>query len=132
MPSEMSFRYLTVLEATQALSRGGIVEVFLGECFRDEIPGICWIQISAFESGFKLYVFESADNGSEDFTDVYEFGPLNPDLEQEDPDEVHTFSEFDDCIALLEQRWPGSSARMVNEFLVQEEYADYIRKSHKA
>lgn len=132
MTRDIPRRYLSFAEAHAALRRGKAVEVFLGGCSRSDSQGIRWVQIRGLPNGCELRLYETADLGSEDYTDVYEFGPLDPELEQEEADEVRAFSSFEECVKTLETRWPGALSRLTNESMVQDEYADYLRRGRDA
>ena len=132
MPRDMPRRYLSFSEADTALGRGKAVEVFLGGCSRSGSRGIRWVQVRGRSNGCELRLYETADLGSEDCTDVYEFGPLDPGLDQDDANEVQIFSSLEECVKTLETRWPGASTRLTNEFMVQDEYADYLRRGRDA
>lgn len=127
----MSRRYLTSSEAEAAMNRGKSVECFLGSCERDSKPGIKWVSARAGGNGVRVSVYETADLGNEEFIDVYEFGPLNPDLEFEDPDETLNFSSFAEFLSGIENKFSGSTSRLVNEFIIQDEYADYIARGRE-
>ena len=123
----MPRRYLTQAEAVSALRRGRAVEAFVGGCSRDDAPGVRWLQIHERAASIELRVYESADIGSEDLLDLYEFGPLDPALEQDAPSELHSFHTFEECVRMIKGRWPGVALKLVNEGIVQDEYADYLR-----
>lgn len=127
----MSRRYLTPSEAEAAIKRGKPVECFLGSCQRDSKPGIKWFSARAAGNGIKVSVYETADLGNEEFIDVYEFGPLNPDLEFEESDEIICFSSFTEFYSGIESKFSGSTSRLVNEFIIQDEYADYIARDRE-
>ncbi len=110
-----------------ALRSGRAVEAFLGGCSRAGAPGVRWLQIRERPTAFDLHVYESADLGSGDFLDLYEFGPLDPSLEQDQASEFHSFLTFGECVRMMEERWPGAALKLVNEGIVQDEYADYLR-----
>jgi hypothetical protein len=122
----MGRRYLTSDEADGALRRGKVVECFLGACASDDGVGIARISISLVGEVTELSLFKSADIGSAEFLDVYAFPPLNASPEQDEPDEVCAFASLEECLVSMEARWPGSSERLVNEFVVQDEYRDYM------
>ena len=127
----MSRRYLTSSEAEAAIDRGKSVECFLGSCQRDSKLGIKWFSARKGGNGIRVSVYETADLGNEDFIDIYEFGPLNPDLELEDPDEIIDFSSFEAFYSEIEKKFSGSTSRLVNEFIIQDEYADYIARGRE-
>jgi hypothetical protein len=117
----MSRRYLLVDEIASALGRGKAVEFFIGPCGTRDEPGICWLSLRAADDGICASVFESRDEGSHDFLDVYEFGSLNPELEQGEPDERMIFSDLSECLAAISKRWPEAPRKLVNEAVVQDE-----------
>ena len=127
----MSRRYLNLQEAESALNRGKTVECFLGGCERSGRAGVNWLSIRGSGSGVDVSVYETADLGDESFLDIYEFGPLDPDLELEEANEVISFASFGQAVGYIEQRFTGSSERLVNELMVQDEYADYISRGRK-
>ena len=107
------------------------MECFLGPCQRDSKPGIKWFSARSIDNGVNVSIYETADLGSEDFVDIYEFGPLNPDLEIDDPDDIIRYSTFEEFLSEIEKKFSGSTSRLVNEFVIQEEYVDYISRGRK-
>jgi hypothetical protein len=71
-------------------------------------------------------LYETADRGSSSYLDLYEFGPLDPEVEYGDADRVEVFGSFGDCLSWMSSRWPGSEGRFVNEGVLQDEYADFV------
>jgi len=127
----MSRRYLTISEAESALNRGKSIECFLGSCERDGQCGIKWLSASRCGESVRLAIFETADFGSEDHLDLYEFGPLNPTLELDEPDEEKMFDNFRLLVDEVEAMFPSSTARFVNEGIIQDEYSDFIARGRK-
>jgi hypothetical protein len=127
----MTRRYLDVSEVRFALQRGKAVECFLGACSRNELPGIRWLLLRSQSNGVEVSLFETADLGSEEFLDLYEFGPLDPSLELDKATEEMQFTDLDACLSTLSERFPGSASRLVNEGVVQDEYADFISRGRK-
>jgi hypothetical protein len=130
----MSRRYLVPEEAIFAIHRGRAVECFIGSCQRDGSEGIRWFSIRASgdRSTFVLRGHETADLGSTENPNLYEFGPLNPELELDEPDEEAFFNDFDVLLQALDARFPGSSGRLVNEGVVQDEYAAFKSRRSEA
>jgi hypothetical protein len=124
----MSRRYLNLQEAESALKRGKAVECFLGGCELDGRVGIKWLSIRGAGPQIDVSVYETADLGDESFLDIYEFGPLDPGLELEEANEVISFASFGQAIEFIEQRFTGSSEKLLNELMIQDEYADYISR----
>ncbi|WP_156402186.1 hypothetical protein [Caulobacter sp. Root1472] len=122
----MSRRYLIRDEVDGALRRGRTVECFLGGFQRDGLNGIRRIALSLVDGTVILNLYESRDFGGIVFLDLYVFGPFDANLELDEPDEAMSFIELEDCLGAMEQRWPGSSGRLVNEGVLQDEYADYV------
>jgi hypothetical protein len=118
-------RYLDKREVESAIRRGRDVEIFLGHCERDGQDGVRWIAISSGDHDVVARIYETADYGDLEHCDLYSFGPLNPELELDEADETLSFSDVEDCLAGLDQRFSGASGRIVNQFMVQDEYYDY-------
>ncbi len=124
----MSRRYLTEREAQIVINNGKPIECFLGKCVRDEAKGIRWFSVAKNNDNFVAEIFETADFGDVNFTDFYGFGPLNPDLEQEEPDQVIESSSLTVLISELEKLYPDCSKKLVNQFVGQEEYLEWIQR----
>lgn len=124
-------RYLTLSEAESALNRGKSIECFVGSCERDGQRGIKWLSASRCGENLRLAIFETADLGSADFLDLHEFGPMNPALEPDEPDEEKMFENFRSLVSEVEALFPGSTARFVNEGIIQDEYSDFIARGRK-
>lgn len=127
----MSRRYLSLSEAEYALNQGKSLECFLGTCTRNATTGIRWFSVSRRDEEIHLSVFESADLGRSEFLDLYEFGPLDPAREQDEPDRMLVFKNFEAFVAEVEVLFPASSARLVNAGIVQDEYADFLARGRK-
>ncbi|TVO81546.1 hypothetical protein AYI80_21175 [Shewanella algae] len=123
----MSRRYLSESEVAGALNRGKAVECFLGRCVRSGREGIRWLSIFSSGDALKLCIYESADIGSEEFCDIYEFGPLDEELEFEDPDFQLEFPDLSSLYGWLNEHEPGATEKILNQLMIQEEYLDYIR-----
>lgn len=123
----MSRRYLSQSEVEGALKRGKSVECFLGYCSRDDRDGIRWLSLRYDGGSIKLFLFESADLGGEEFLDIYSFGPLNEDLELEDCDMEIEFENVSKLYSWLNENYPGSVKKLVNQFVIQDEYLNYIQ-----
>lgn len=127
----MPRRYLSLSEAESALNRGKSLECFLGACTRNAKTGVRWLSVVRQGEEMRLSVFESADLGHAEFLDLYEFGPLDPEREQDEPDQVLVCKNFEALVAQVEALFPGSSAGFVHEGIVQDEYADFLARGRK-
>ena len=74
--------------------------------------------------------YDSADVGTIDFYDLYEFGPLDPALEQDEADETLQFDEFNELWKFMESRFPESTSRLVNQGVLQDEYLNFKVQHH--
>lgn len=119
----MTRRYLTHAEAGEALRRGRSVEAFLGGFRHESGPAIRWVWLKREGERIRGEVRESPDPGSIDHLDLYGFGSLDGD---DEPAFVYSFASFDEGLRELERQFPGVSARLVNEGVVQDEYRDYL------
>lgn len=73
----------------------------------------------------------SADIGDEDFLDIYELGPLDPDLEFENVAEKIVATSFREAIATVERSFPNVLSRIVNEGVGQDEYTDSLARGRE-
>ena len=126
----MGRRYLTDFEIWNALHRGKAVEAFIGPCSFEGEKGIKWLSINKKDQ-FQISIFVSSDFGHENNLDLYSFGPLDPDLESDEPNEQIVFDQIEDCLHEIEIRFPESRRKLVNEFGVQDEYLDFIQNGRK-
>lgn len=126
----MTRRYLSEDEVRVALRLSRAVECLVGACSRDGQAGIRWLSIRAGANtqSFTLSIYDTADFGIERGADLYEYGPLNPELELDEPDEEVRFEEFDQLWSTLESRFPDSTRRLVNAGVIQDEYISFKAK----
>ena len=129
--TKMSRRYLTLSEAKSALDRGNTIECFLGTCVRNGERGIKWLSLSSRGEKVGLAIYETADLGNESHLDLYEFGPLDPNLELDEPDQEKLFSDFESAISEVDQTYPASSTKLMNEGVIQDEYSDFMSRGRK-
>ena len=113
-------RYLTSAQIESALNRDKPVEQFLGP---SREGSIAWLEIRPAGVGFQLWRFEAVDDGNEDFLDLYSFSPANGDWPEE-PLSVH--DSLADAILAAELSCAASPDRWVNQFVIQDEYRDYL------
>ncbi|MEM7146998.1 MAG: hypothetical protein AAF591_17840 [Verrucomicrobiota bacterium] len=71
-------------------------------------------------------IWESPDIGSEDYVDVYGFGTRDHD---DEPAVIYPEQSFEEFLEIIDGQYPGTSERLVNEGVVQDEYLDYKRAS---
>lgn len=120
----MSRRYLRIDEIECSFKRGKSVECFLGGFTKNGSPGIRRLSVDYVNGLVLVSIYETADYGD---GDLYEFGPLNPDLELDEADETFAFDTLSAAINFIEVRYPGASSKIVNELMLVEEYGDYLK-----
>lgn len=118
-------RYLTEAEARSALTRGASVEQFLGLADVNGRRAVRWLTVSGGRS-YVVRLHEVEDVGDDDFLDVSEFPPLDPDEYLGDGRTVADESEPDAAFAVA-AKLGASADRWVNSGVVQNEYADSRR-----
>lgn len=123
----MTHRYLSLSEAESKVVSGRSVECFLGACKRGEASGVRWlsVRLSPDKNFVQLRRYDTADLGTNEYVDVYEFGPLDRTLEADEADEMLQFDEFSDLWAAMERLYPSSTARLVNQGVIQDEYRHF-------
>ena len=114
-------RYLVADQMESALRRGKSVEQFLGGS-SDGIV-ISWIVICPKDDEFQLWHFEVCDDGHEECLDLYSFSPASGDW-PEAP--VSTHAAPDDALAAAVRAFNADPSRWVNQFMIQDEYRDYL------
>jgi len=106
------------------LARGKHVEAFLGGFDADGIAAVRWLDLSG--DGRQVYgeVWEFPDYGSEHYVDVYGFGSLGG---NDKPAVIYRWDSLEEALSVIDRQFPGATARLVNQGVVQEEYLDYKR-----
>ncbi|MFD7879701.1 hypothetical protein ACFV5G_37400 [Streptomyces sp. NPDC059766] len=120
-------RYLVESFAVGALTRGRSVEQFLGSAGDAHASGVRWVEVVPTGSQFKVVLHTSADVGSENFCDLVEFPPLDPENEDDEFGlEIATATGAHDALALAEHRTGAVRGRWVNQGMAQDEYRDFV------
>jgi hypothetical protein len=116
-------RYLTDDYIRTALRRGKTVEQFLGGGMIGEERTIRYLALSPDGDSFSLTFFECIDEGSESFLDLYEFSYASPD---DDPPS-RSFDTIEEALAYAGVTYGAVATRWANQFVIQDDYADYLR-----
>ncbi|RBP46604.1 hypothetical protein [Arenicella xantha] len=95
------------------------------------MSGIRWFAIDWVKNGYQAAIYETADLGNKEFLDFPEFGPLDPNVEFGDPNRTIESPDIDRLFELLEIEFPGCTNKLVNQFISQYEYLDYIQGGRK-
>ena len=120
-------RYLNAYYIRTALQRGKTIGQFLGGGATGEHRTIRWLDIRPDGERFCLAYYEAIDEGSDSFLDLYEFPYASPD---DDPPE-HFFNTIEEVLRYSGSAYGASDSRWVNQFVVQDEYADYLKKQSR-
>jgi hypothetical protein len=126
-------RYLAESFVLGALRRGRSVEQFLGPCGSAEHPGVHYVEVRPTQQRFEVFLHTVQDVGSENFLDLGEFPPLDPDDEESEFGRLLGMAE--DPLAALQvaERHAGAErGRWVNEGVAQDEYGDFVRAGRPA
>ncbi len=103
------------------MNRGASIEQFLGGCVANDQRIIRWIEVRPKEKVYEVWFFEVVDHGSLEFLDIYEFG--TEDIERP----VQKCQTSREALAYAQQRLGAKPDRWVDQFVVQNEYEDFIR-----
>ncbi|MGW1591414.1 hypothetical protein [Streptomyces sp. NPDC002386] len=121
-------RHLIPALAIAALRRGRQIEQFLGRVERDGHRGLRWIALSPDSSGVTIYVSDVEDIGTDNFFDITEFPPLDPEAETWGR-MIAVLTAPEDALRLAERDLAADPQRWVNQGIVCDEYQDF-RKLH--
>jgi len=119
----MSRRYLSIEEAESALKRGKNIELFIGGFNYKSKLCIRWLSLQYCTDGVLAKLWESVDEGSVDYCDIYSFTPLSG--EWDTPFKLTVANN----ISAVMEKLAISELKFVNEGVVQDEYADYKLKN---
>ncbi|MEU2624769.1 hypothetical protein ABZ642_42800 [Streptomyces sp. NPDC007157] len=126
-------RYLTEAFVVGALKRGRPVEQFLGPIGAPGRPGVSYVEIRPAKASYEVYVHTVEDVGHEKFFDLVEFPPFDADEDEEEFGRLVATAE-DPSVALTtaEEATGAVPGRWVDESMVQDEYADFVRAGRPA
>jgi len=119
----MSRRYLTLDEAKSALNRKKDIEVFLGGFKHGSENCIRWVSVTFEGDKFKGSIWESFDQGSEDYLDIYSFSPVSGEW-----DIPKSFVKAETLEYLLDVM-SIPKEKIVYAGVVQDEYASFINSN---
>jgi hypothetical protein len=118
----MSRRYLSIKEVYGALNRGKIIEAFLGSFENDNKKCIRWITIKKVNNEIVGNIWESYDEGSSEYLDIYSFSPVNG--EWDTPSNTISCNNIENLINIFS----NFKFNFVNAGVIQDEYASF--KTH--
>jgi hypothetical protein len=119
-------RYLNKDEIQSRLRLGKSVEQWLGVVQEADCTILRWLSIDKeSDETFSVAYFESFDEGSEDFLDIYAFSLADPD---EPFGLIHTFYSIADALEFAAVNYKASPHKYTAAGMIQEEYRDYINR----
>ncbi|TFF35043.1 hypothetical protein [Mucilaginibacter psychrotolerans] len=118
-------RYLTSEQLSANLSLGKSVEQWLAPKEEDTYVVLRWLRIDKEKDlTYTTCYIECFDEGDEQFADIYEFSPIDPD----EPEVLNNFASADEAILFVKDAYAASLDKFVNAGLIQDEYRNFIMK----
>ncbi|MFD2967195.1 hypothetical protein [Sphingobacterium bambusae] len=122
----MMEKYLNEEQIRSRLGAGRSVEQWLGFVEKDDFTILKWLSIDCVKNeGVAVVYQECVDEGGEEFLDIYEFSPIDPD---EPFGVISTFSSIADALDFAVLTYNASNAKYVASGMIQEEYLNYINR----
>jgi hypothetical protein len=116
--------YLKKEQLIDALKLGRSVEQWIGITNHPEYVIIKWLRIDQEKNKtYSVSYFEVFDDGNDDFLDIYEFEPFEPDQPY---GVINNFSDFDQALSFCYKNHNASEEKFVNAGMIQEEYRKYL------
>ncbi|MFF4113664.1 hypothetical protein ACFY0P_09250 [Streptomyces sp. NPDC001714] len=126
-------RYLTEAFVVGALKRGRPVEQFLGPIGAPGRPGVTYVEVRPAKASYEVYVHTVEDVGHDKFFDLVEFPPFDADADEEEFGRLIATTEDPSAALTAAQEATGAvPGKWVNESMVQDEYADFVRAGRPA
>jgi len=122
----MNMRHLLEIDVFSNLRNGRSIEQLLSKSIYGDFQTIKFIRIDKENSGaISVSLFEVYDDGNEDFLDIYEFQPFEPD----EPDGLITmFQTPDEAVFYACSTLGANINKFVNAGMIQDEYKDSLVK----
>jgi hypothetical protein len=117
-------RHLSQVQARTRLSLGKSIGQFLSRQAEADYAIIKWLTIDqGDEKAYSIYYSEVIDEGPENYLDLVELTPADPD----DFPVVDEFDTIEAALAFAAAAYGALPDRYVAESMVNDEYADYLR-----
>ena len=114
----MRYLHPTFQEAT--LRRGKSIEQFLGGVAIDGQRHVVWLELRPRAIGVEIWRFIVPDLGDTERIELYEFGG------EENEALVATLATPTDALAFASAQAGAAPDRWANQFVIQDDYRDYI------
>lgn len=119
-------RYVAPTFHEATLRRGNSLEQFLGGIVILDELHVAWVELRPVSSGIEVWRFVAPDLGDEDMVDFYEFCDL------EDRVMLGVFETPSLAIIQFASSALGASTeRWANQFVIQDDYRDYVREGRR-
>lgn len=122
----MSSLYLAPDELALALRTNKAIEQLVGHQDEKGYRVLEWLRLETVDRGrVAVSKFTVFDDGSDDFLDIYEFEPVNPDSVFDEPAE---FESTDDAIAFATSELKADPSQFVRGGDIQLVYSNFLTK----
>ncbi|MGW1391947.1 hypothetical protein ACWD6Q_09725 [Streptomyces nigra] len=109
------------------------MEQFLGPVGASGRTGVSYVEIRPTTASYEVYVHTVEDVGHERFFDIAEFPPFAADQDEEEFGRlVATAEDPPTALTAAAEATGALPGRWVNECMVQDEYADFVRAGRPA
>jgi len=116
-------KYLSSEQLKTNLSLGRSIEQWLSHQKHDDYTILKWLRIDKEkDSTYSVSYMECFDEGDEDFLDIYEFAPVDPD----EPFTINSFITINEALIFAIDKYQVSESRFVSTGMIQEEYKGYL------
>jgi hypothetical protein len=117
-------RHLSEIQTHTRLSLGKSIGQFLSRQDEDDYAVIKWLTIDqGDEKAYSIYYSEVIDEGPENYLDLVELTPADPD----NSPVVDEFDTIEEALAFATTAYGALPDKYVAESMVNDEYADYLR-----
>lgn len=122
----MSF-YLTKPELLARVRLGKEIAQWLGHVDEADYTIIKWLTVGKTGSQYYVLYQESFDDGDEEFCDIVEFSPVDPDANEE-----ASFDSAEDTVSFAIEQHGASIDKFVAGSMINEEYARYLKAKRQS
>ena len=117
--------YLAKQELLARIHLGKTVAQWLTHVEVADYTTIKWLTIGRDNNQYYVLYQESFDEGDEEFWDIVEFSPVDPDA-----DEEASFDFAEDAVKFAIKQYGASIDKFVAGGMINEEYARYLKTKH--
>jgi len=118
----MSRRYLTIKEAESTLMRGKSIEAWIDDFSNNGEKCIRWASFRSSNNKVLGCIWESLDQGDEDYLDIYSFDLLSGEYDKP------AFKSIGNTLEEAVRSLGLSDIKFVNQGVIQDEYGSYLKQ----